>query len=94
MIKKAEYIQKIKDTEACADMTKKDIEAVLKAQSEVITEIVAAEESVKLESIGTFSGITRPAREARNPASGKMIKVPEKHGYPHFKFSSTMKKCD
>lgn len=94
MIKKAEFVQKIKDTEYCADMTKKDIEAVLKGVNDVITEIVAAEESVKLESIGVFSGITRPAREARNPATGKVVHVDEKHGYPHFKFSSTMKKCD
>lgn len=94
MIKKAEFVQKIKDTEYCAEMSKKDIEAVLKGVNDAITEIVASEESVKLEGIGTFSGITRPAREARNPASGKTIQVPEKHGYPHFKFSSTMKKCD
>lgn len=94
MIKKAEFVQKIKDTEYCAEMSKKDIEAVINGLSDVITEIVADEESVKFGSIGVFSGITRAARTARSPKDGSTISIPEKHGYPHFKFSSNMKKCD
>ena len=93
-MKKNEFINAIKDTEACAEISKKDIEAVIKGLDEVITNVVASEDSVKLGNIGVFSGVTRPAREARNPLTGATVAVSEKHGYPKFKFSSNMKKCD
>lgn len=91
---KTEFISAIKATESCADMSKKDIEAVIKGMDEVITNVVASEDSVKLGSLGTFSGVTRPAKTARNPLTGATVEVPEKHGYPKFKFSANMKKCD
>ncbi len=91
MIKKAEYIQKIKDTEACADMTKKDIEAVLKAQSEVLLSIIADNESVKIGDVVTVGGKHRDARTGRNPATGAALDIPAKDGVPYAKFSSTAK---
>ena len=91
---KSEFISAIKATEACADMTKKDIEAVLSGVNDVITEVVASEGSVKLGSIGTFPGYTRPAKTARSPRDGSTIQIPEKHGYPKFKFASNMKVCE
>lgn len=91
MIKKAEYIQKIKDTEACADMTKKDIEAVLKAQSEVLLSIIADNESVKIGDVVTVGGKHRDARKGRNPMSGAEIQIAAKDGVPYAKFSSTAK---
>lgn len=91
---KNEFIAAIKDTEACADISKKDIEAVIKGIDEVITNVIASEDSLKFGSIGTFSGVTRPAKTARNPLTGATVEVPEKHGYPKFKFSANMKKCD
>ena len=91
MIKKAEYIQKIKDTEACADMTKKDIEAVLKAQSEVLLSIIADNESVKIGDVVTVGGKHRDARTGRNPATGATLDIPAKDGVPYAKFSSTAK---
>lgn len=91
MIKKAEYIQKIKDTEACADMTKKDIEAVLKAQSEVLLSIIADNESVKIGDVVTVGGKHRDARTGRNPATGEALAIPAKDGVPYAKFSSTAK---
>ena len=93
-MKKNEFIQAIKDTEFCKNISKKDIENTIAAISEVITEVIADEDTVKFSNIGTFSGITKPEREARNPATGSKVKVPEKHGYPMFKFSANMKKCD
>ena len=89
MIKKAEYIQKIKDTEACADMTKKDIEAVLKAQSEVLLDIIADNECVKIGDVVTVGGKHRDARTGRNPATGAALEIPAKDGVPYAKFSST-----
>lgn len=91
MIKKAEYIQKIKDTEACADMTKKDIEAVLKAQSEVLLDIISQNESVKIGEVVTVGGKHRDARTGRNPATGAALDIPAKDGVPYAKFSSTAK---
>ena len=91
MIKKAEYIQKIKDTEACADMTKKDIEAVLKAQSEVLLNIIADNECVKIGDVVTVGGKHRDARTGRNPATGAALEIPAKDGVPYAKFSSTAK---
>ena len=91
MIKKAEYIQKIKDTEACADMTKKDIEAVLKAQSEVLLDIISQNESVKIGDVVTVGGTHRDARTGRNPATGAALEIPAKDGVPYAKFSSTAK---
>lgn len=91
MIKKAEYIQKIKDTEACADMTKKDIEAVLKAQSEVLLDIIADNECVKIGDVVTVGGKHRDARTGRNPATGEALAIPAKDGVPYAKFSSTAK---
>ena len=91
---KNEFIAAIKDTEACADISKKDFEAVIKGFDEVISNVVASEDSLKFGSIGTFSGVTRPAKTARNPLTGATVEVPEKHGYPKFKFSANMKKCD
>lgn len=91
MIKKAEYIQKIKDTEACADMTKKDIEAVLKAQSEVLLDIIADNECVKIGDVVTVGGKHRDARTGRNPATGAALDIPAKDGVPYAKFSSTAK---
>ena len=91
---KNEFIAAIKDTEVCADISKKDIEAVIKGIDEVITNVVASEDSVKLGSLGVFSGYTRPAKTVRSPRDGSKVEVPEKHGYPKFKFSANMKKCD
>ena len=91
MIKKAEYIQKIKDNEACADMTKKDIEAVLKAQSEVLLDIIADNECVKIGDVVTVGGKHRDARIGRNPATGAALDIPAKDGVPYAKFSSTAK---
>ncbi len=91
MIKKAEYIQKIKDNEACADMTKKDIEAVLKAQSEVLLDIIGQNEEVKVGDVVRIGGKHRDARVGRNPATGAELKIPAKDGVPYAKFTSTAK---
>ena len=91
MIKKAEYIQKIKDTEACADMTKKDIEAVLKAHSEVLLDIIANNEEVKVGEVVRIGGKHRDARTGRNPSTGASLEIPAKDGVPYARFSSTAK---
>lgn len=91
MIKKAEFVQKIKDTEYCAEMSKKDIEAVLKAQSEVLLSIIADNESVKVGDVVTIGGKHRDARTGRNPSTGAALEIPAKDGVPYAKFSTTAK---
>ena len=76
-----------------AGMTKKDTTAFIDALSEVLMEVIANEDSVKVGNVVTIGGKTRPARTARDPRSGKAIAVPEKKGYPFAKFSKNSKEC-
>ena len=92
---KKEFVSAIK--EACGEeygFTNKEIEAMLKATDSVIMDAIRREDSVKFESIGTFKGVTKAAHEARNPATGGTVTVPEKKGYPMFKFSTTAKRTE
>ena len=76
-------------------MTKKDTAAFVDALSEVLMEVIANEDSVKVGNVVTIGGKTRPAREAHDPRDPKKkIKIPEKKGYPFAKFSSNAKACD
>jgi DNA-binding protein HU-beta len=43
---------------------------------ETIADKVAAGETVQLIGFGTFQRVQRPARDARNPATGETIRVP------------------
>lgn len=91
MIKKAEFVQKIKDTEYCAEMTKKDIEAVIKGMSDVLLDVIANNEEVKVGEVVRIGGKHRDARVGRNPATGAELKIPAKDGVPYARFSSTAK---
>ena len=93
-MKKIEFVKLVADK---ADMTQKDVNAVLDAFDEIMMEeIFAKEDSVRL-GIGTFSGYTKPAtkeRKGRNPATGEEIVIaakPAQTGYPKVKFSKTAK---
>lgn len=59
--------------------TKKSVEEMLVALTDVITETVAKGERVTLVGFGTFLRRERQARETNNPQKpGEKIKVPEK----------------
>ena len=88
---KNEFIAAIKDTEVCADVSKKDIEAVLKAQSEVLLDIISQNESVKIGEVVTVGGKHRDARTNRNPATGEKLELKARDGVPFARFSSTAK---
>ena len=60
---------------AKAGLSKKDSEAALKATIESISEALANDEKVVIVGFGTFSTKERAAREGRNPATGKTIKI-------------------
>lgn len=72
-------------------MSKKDVDTVVNAVSEVILEVIAKEDSVKLGNVCTFKGVTKEARVGRNPMNGEPVNIPEKHGYPKVKFTKAAK---
>ena len=93
-MKKIDFVKLIADK---ADMTQKDVNAVIDAFEEVkMEEIFAKEDSVRL-GLGTFSGYTKPAtkeRQGRNPATGETITIaakPAQKGQPKVKFSMAAK---
>lgn len=92
MVKK-DYINAIVEKLAEADvkLTKKDIEAVLSAQSDVLLDVIAANDEVKVGEVVRIGGKHRDARTGRNPATGSAIQIAEKNGVPYAKFTSTAK---
>ena len=69
---KTELVAKIAEKSA---LSKKDAEKALAAFVDAVEEAVAGGESVQLIGFGTFETRTRGAREGRNPATGKTIKI-------------------
>lgn len=90
MVKK-DYINAIVEKLAEADvkMTKKDIEAVLSAQSDVLLDVIAANDEVKVGEVVRIGGKHRDARTGRNPATGAALEIPARDGVPYSKFTST-----
>ena len=73
------------------NLSKKDVEAVLKSFIDVVSEELKKGEKVQLVGFGTFEVSERAAREGRNPQTGESIAVPAKY-IPKAKFSSTFKR--
>ena len=74
-----------------AGLSKKDAEAALKATTETIAATIAKKGGkVQLVGFGTFESKKRPAREARNPQTGKVMKVAAKT-VPVFKAGKALK---
>lgn len=92
MVKK-DYINAIVEKLAEADvkMTKKDIEAVLAAQSDVLLDVIAANDEVKVGEVVRIGGKHRDARTGRNPATGAPLTICEKNGVPYAKFTKVSK---
>ena len=60
------------------DMTRKEADAVLTSLVDIITGTVAAGEDVAISGFAKFRRIDRPARLARNPATGETVRVKAK----------------
>ena len=56
-------------------LTKKDVEAVLKAFTDVVSGELKKGGKVQLVGFGTFEVSERAAREGRNPQSGEPMKI-------------------
>ena len=68
----------------------REIEAVVKAILDRMTEALADGDRVELRDFGTFAARDREARTGRNPRSGKLVVVAAKRAV-HFKPSKAMR---
>ena len=75
---------------AKSGLSKKASEDALKATLDAITEAVKKDDKVVLVGFGTFSAKKREAREGRNPATGKKIKIKASKS-PAFKAGKSFK---
>ena len=57
------------------NLSKKDVEAVLKSFIDVVTDELKKEHKVQLVGFGTFEVSKRAAREGRNPQTGKTMEI-------------------
>jgi DNA-binding protein HU-beta len=72
-MKKAEFIDAVASK---AELSKKDVNAVIDAALETITEALKSGKSVSFIGFGSFSTVERAARTARVPGTDKVVDVP------------------
>lgn len=84
---KADFISVIAEKSGCS---KKDADAVMKAFSEAVLDVVKNGDSLMLAGLGTFSVVDKPERTSRNPRTGESIIIPA-HKAPKFKFATVLK---
>ena len=75
-----------------AEFSKKDAEKALTAFMEIVTKELQKGEKVSLVGFGTFEVSKRTAREGRNPATNKTIKIPASKA-PKFKAGKALKEA-
>jgi len=83
-------IELLRELSAKTEMSQKDVDVVLGAFAEVITDAMKEQDEVTLPGVGKFSAKVAPARVAKNPMTGEDVQVPEKL-QPKFKASTTLK---
>lgn len=71
-------------------LEKEDIDKVIKAFTEVVTDELARDGKVQLIGFGTFETAKRAAHEGRNPMTGEKIQVPASRS-PKFKPGRSLK---
>ena len=73
------------------DVPAKEAAATADAIFEEIRQSVARGDTVRISGLGTFEKVPRPARSARNPATGETIKI-KATKTPRFRANSSFKK--
>jgi len=86
-VNKAELITAVAEK---ADLTKRDVETVVNAITEVIEEALTKGEKVSLVGFGTFEVRDRAARMGRNPQTKQEIKIPATR-VPAFRAGKSLK---
>ena len=72
------------------EMTKTDVDKVVTALVDVVTEALANGDKVSLKGFGNFEVRTRSGRMGRNPKTGEVMEISASKA-PAFKASSTLK---
>ena len=72
------------------NLSKKDVEAALKAFVDVVAEELKKGEKVRLVGFGTFEVSERSAREGRNPQTGETMQI-KASKTPKFKAGKALK---
>lgn len=73
-----------------AEISKVNAEKALKAFTEVVAAELKKGEKVQLVGFGTFDVLERPARQGRNPRTGKSMKIKASKA-PKFKAGKALK---
>ncbi|MBQ8923782.1 MAG: HU family DNA-binding protein, partial [Lachnospiraceae bacterium] len=71
-------------------LKKTEAEKAVKAFTESVTEALKKGDKVQLVGFGTFEVVDRPAREGRNPQTGKTMKIKASKA-PKFKAGKALK---
>lgn len=79
---KSELIEQLMDTNDI--LNKRDAESVVNTIFDSIGNALVAGERVEIRGFGSFTVRCRDAREARNPKSGEVVRIPSKKT-PFFK---------
>ena len=87
IMNKAELVAAVAEK---AGLSKKDVEASVKAFTDVIAEELKKGEKVTLVGFGTFEVSERAARTGRNPQTGKEMPIPASKA-PKFKAGKALK---
>jgi integration host factor subunit beta len=85
---KSELVQRI--AAAHPHLYQRDVEQIVNAILDAITEALARGDRVELRGFGAFSVKSRPARIGRNPRTGDKVPVDEK-SVPFFKTGKEMR---
>lgn len=85
---KSELVQRI--AAANPHLYQRDVELIVNAILDEITEALARGDRVELRGFGAFSVKSRPARVGRNPRTGDKVPVDEKY-VPFFKTGKEMR---
>jgi integration host factor subunit beta len=85
---KSELVQRIATTNP--HLYQRDVELIVNAILDEITEALARGDRVELRGFGAFSVKQRPARVGRNPRTGDKVPVKEK-AVPFFKTGKEMR---
>lgn len=86
-MKKDELITKLAET---TELSKKDVNKVLEALGDVVTEALKADDKVTLPALGNFQVKERAARQGRNPHTGETIQIAAAK-VPSFKVAKPLK---
>ncbi|MCC6983069.1 MAG: integration host factor subunit beta [Bauldia sp.] len=85
---KSELVQVVADQNP--HLYQRDVEHIINAILDTITEALANGDRVELRGFGAFSVKNRPARVGRNPRTGTSVSVTEKY-VPFFKTGKEMR---